>query len=148
MDQAPPRRTDAGVGDLADAVVAEIPSLVGLNADDVAPPELVERADERVLFEVAGLRQDVEPEIASHRRRDLGGRARVLREQRQPRGHNGLHSRQRASSPDVPGCLVSSIRPRSTMNSGWPSVSRNVRASAASSSGCSATSPASCAVAA
>ena len=33
------------------------------------------------------------------------------------------------------------------MNRGWPSVSRNVRASAASSSGCSATSPASCAVA-
>ena len=55
------------VCDLADAVVAEIPPLVRLNADDVASPELVERADECVLLEIAGLRQDVEPEIASHR---------------------------------------------------------------------------------
>ena len=95
MDEAPARRSDSAVGDLADAVVAEIPPLVRLNADDVAPPELVERADERVLLEVAGLGENVEPEIAPHGCRDFGGRACVLREQRQSRGDNRLHLRQR-----------------------------------------------------
>ena len=111
MDQtASARRPDSGVGHLADAVVGEIPSLVGLNAHDVAAPELVERADERALFEIAGVRENVEPEIATDRRRDLGGRAGVLREQRQPLGHNRLHSRHRvvarrcpADSPDPSG---------------------------------------------
>lgn len=46
---------------------AEVPSLVRLDADDLAPPELVERADECALLEIARLRQDVEPEIAAHR---------------------------------------------------------------------------------
>ena len=95
VDEAPARRSDSAVSDLADAVVAEIPPLVRLNADDVAPPELVERADERVFLEVAGLGENVEPEIAPHRCRDFGGRARVVREQRQSRGDNRLHLRQR-----------------------------------------------------
>jgi hypothetical protein len=64
VDETPACRTDLAVCDLADAVVAEIPSFVRLNADDVSPPELVERADECVFREITGLRQDVEPKIA------------------------------------------------------------------------------------
>ena len=94
VDEATARRADCAVRDLPDTVVAEVPPLVRLHADDVPPPEFVERADERVLFEIAGLRQDVEPEITSHCRRDLGGGTRLLREQRQPRRDHRLHSRQ------------------------------------------------------
>ena len=95
VNQPPARRTDPAVGDLTDAVVAEVPPLVRLHADDMAPPELVERADERVLLEVAGLREDVEAEIASDRRRHFRGGARLVREQRQPRRDDRLHLRQR-----------------------------------------------------
>ena len=66
-----------------------------LDADDVPAPELVDGADEPVLFEVAGLGENVEPEIAPHGCGDLSGRACVLREQRQSRGNNRLPLRQR-----------------------------------------------------
>src|SRR5206468_4045963 len=95
MDEAPPRRSDSGVSDLADAIVTEIPLLVRLNPDDVPAPELVEASDERVFLEVAGLGKNVEPEITPYGRRDLSGRACVLREQRQSRRDNRLHLRQR-----------------------------------------------------
>ena len=91
MDETPARGSDSAVGDLADAVVAEVPPLLRLNADDVTPPELVERTDERVFFEVACLGENIEPEIPAHRCRDLGGCPGVLGEQPQSSGHNGLH---------------------------------------------------------
>ena len=65
-----------------------------LDADDVPAPELVDGADEPVLFEVAGLGENVEPEIAPESGRDFGGCACFLREQRQSRRHHGLHLRQ------------------------------------------------------
>ena len=134
MDEPAPRRSDRRVGDLANAIVAEIPSLVRLNADDVAAPELVERAHERVLFEVACLGQEVEPESRGRRPRRL-----PRLPARRPRGAPGAPRRRTAlrgsmRSPGESVCPASSIRPRSTMNSGCPSVSRKVRASAASSS--------------
>ena len=55
MDEPLARRPDPAVRDLADAIVAEIPPLAGLRANDLAAPELVERAHERVLFEIAHL---------------------------------------------------------------------------------------------
>src|SRR4051812_2879955 len=49
VNQPPPRRTDAAIGDFPDAVVAEVPPFIRLHADDVAAPELVERPHEGIL---------------------------------------------------------------------------------------------------
>ena len=70
VNEAAARRSNSAVGHFADAIVAEIPSLVRLDADDVPAPELVDGADEPVLFEVAGLGENVEPEIAPESGRD------------------------------------------------------------------------------
>ena len=96
MDEPAPRRSDRRVGDLAKAIVAEIPALVGLSADDVAAPELVEGAHKRIFFEVASLGEKVEPEVAADGRGNLRGRPRGVREKRQARCDDGLHFRQHA----------------------------------------------------
>ena len=65
MNEPPARGTNFAVRDLSNAVVTEIPPLPPLHADDMAPPELVERPHERIFLEIAGLRQNVERKIAS-----------------------------------------------------------------------------------
>ena len=96
MDQPAPRGSDRSVGDLAKAVVAEIPALVGLRADDMAAPELVEGAHERVFFEVACLSEQIEPEVAAHCCGNFRGRAGGVRQQRQARRDDALHFRPHA----------------------------------------------------
>ena len=96
MNEPSSRGADSAVRDLANPIVAEVPSLVRLHADDVTLPELVERAHEHGLFEIACPRQEIELKVAADGGGDFCRRARFVGEERKPRGNNRLHARQLA----------------------------------------------------
>jgi hypothetical protein len=98
VHEAPTRRSDAAVCNFADAVVAEFPPLVFLHADDVPLPELVERVNERVFLEIAGMRENVESEISSHCCRDLYDGTRLFREQAQSLRNDRLDAPRRIAA--------------------------------------------------
>jgi hypothetical protein len=116
MDQPSACRSDFVVGHFADAVVTEIPPLVGLNAHNVAAPELVESTNERIFLQIACPGENVESEITPNGGCDLGCRSRFI-ESSANRAATTACTFGSALSPE-PGSLTNSIRPRSTMNSG------------------------------
>ena len=91
VEQPPPAGADARVRGFADAVMAEVVAVETLLADDVALPQLVERADEGGLLELARLFEHVEGERATDGGGDLerfGGFLGQLVETRPDRGQD------------------------------------------------------------
>jgi hypothetical protein len=86
VNEASARRPESAVRNLANAIVTEIPLFIRSNPNNMTLPELVESADERSLFEIAGLGEDIEPEIAPDRGRNLRDLACLIRQQCQARG--------------------------------------------------------------
>jgi hypothetical protein len=91
VDLAPPCRSQAGIGDLANLVVAEVVGISPMLVHDPAPPQLVEAAHERIVIVVACARQDVEVKRPPDHRRDAGHLAREGRELRQARFDHHSH---------------------------------------------------------
>src|SRR6516162_5431641 len=98
MQQALSRRSDIRVCDLANAVVAEVPTARVLRTDDMPPPQLVDGADEILLLQIARVREHVEREVAADHRRQFRDLARLRRQLDETRDDDGLHTRRERSA--------------------------------------------------
>jgi hypothetical protein len=87
------------VRDLTDAVVREVVAVRRAVAHDPAPPQLVQRADERVVAEPGRASEHVGGELAADRRRERRDVARGGGEAREPRLDHRLQARARGARP-------------------------------------------------
>ena len=98
--RAPPLGgTKRPVCHLTDAVVCEVVAVGRAVAHDPAPPQLIERADERVVAEPCRASEHAGGELAADRRRERRDVARGGGEPREPRLDYRLHARARGARP-------------------------------------------------